>query len=118
VDYPFGPFRGLSCAFGRRALGHICAGTGLTPATSAPGPGPPFPHLQRDWACRSVLDGAAGTHWWSRWETMAAGSTALRGTDSVGVCSRFRMAVYRFMRHPRYQLFMYFVVLFDALRCA
>jgi hypothetical protein len=29
---------------------HICAGTGLTPATSAPGPGSPLPHLRRDWA--------------------------------------------------------------------
>ena len=30
------------------ARGHICAGTGLTPATSAPGPGSPLPHLRRD----------------------------------------------------------------------
>ena len=29
---------------------HICAGTGLTAATSAPGPGSPLPHLRRDWA--------------------------------------------------------------------
>jgi hypothetical protein len=29
---------------------HICAGTGLTPPTSAPGPGSPRPHLRRDWA--------------------------------------------------------------------
>ena len=29
---------------------HICAGTGLTPATSALGLGSPLPHLQRDWA--------------------------------------------------------------------
>jgi hypothetical protein len=29
---------------------HICAGTGLTPATSAPGLGSPLPHLHRDWA--------------------------------------------------------------------
>ena len=30
---------------------HICTGTGLTPATSAPGLGPPLlPHLHRDWA--------------------------------------------------------------------
>ena len=26
---------------------HICAGTGLGPATSAPGPGAPRPHLRR-----------------------------------------------------------------------
>ena len=29
---------------------HICTGTGLTPATSAPGLGSPPPHLHRDWA--------------------------------------------------------------------
>jgi hypothetical protein len=29
---------------------HICAGTGLTPATSAPGLGSSLPHLRRDWA--------------------------------------------------------------------
>ncbi len=30
--------------------GHICSGTGPTPATSVPGPGAPLPHLRRDWA--------------------------------------------------------------------
>jgi hypothetical protein len=30
--------------------GHICTGTGLIPATSAPGLGSPLPHLRRDWA--------------------------------------------------------------------
>ncbi len=29
---------------------HICSRTGLTPATSAPGPGSPRPHLQQNWA--------------------------------------------------------------------
>ena len=29
---------------------HICTETGLAPATSAPGVGPPLPHLHRDWA--------------------------------------------------------------------
>jgi hypothetical protein len=29
---------------------HICAGTGLTPPTTAPGLGSPLPHLCRDWA--------------------------------------------------------------------
>ncbi len=29
---------------------HICTGTGLIPPTSAPGLGPPHPHLHRDWA--------------------------------------------------------------------
>ena len=29
---------------------HICTRTGLTPATSAQGLGPPQPHLHRDWA--------------------------------------------------------------------
>jgi hypothetical protein len=28
---------------------HICTGTGLTPATSAPGLGSPLPHPRRDW---------------------------------------------------------------------
>jgi hypothetical protein len=28
---------------------HICARTGPTPATSAPGLGPPLPHLHQDW---------------------------------------------------------------------
>jgi hypothetical protein len=28
---------------------HICAGTGLAPATSAPGLGSPLPHLHQDW---------------------------------------------------------------------
>ena len=32
----------------RRAVSHICAGTGLTPPTSAPGLRPPPPHLRRD----------------------------------------------------------------------
>ena len=31
---------------------HICTGTGLAPATSAPGLGSPLPHLHRDWAHR------------------------------------------------------------------
>jgi hypothetical protein len=31
---------------------HICAGTGPTAATSAPGLGSPLPHLHRDWADR------------------------------------------------------------------
>ena len=46
---------------GQRVRGtsdHICTGTGLTPATTAPGPGSPLllPHLHRDWArpCRGV----------------------------------------------------------------
>ena len=36
---------------------HICSGTGPTPATSAPGLGPPLPHLHRDWAalCLSAM---------------------------------------------------------------
>ncbi len=38
-------------AKGKRAHpSHICTRTGLTPATSAPGLGPPRPHLRRDWA--------------------------------------------------------------------
>jgi hypothetical protein len=38
---------------------HICSGTGLTPATSAPGLGSPRPHLRRDWAHPSHI--CAGT---------------------------------------------------------
>jgi hypothetical protein len=34
----------------RRWSRHICAGTGLTPATSAPGLGSHLPHLRPDWA--------------------------------------------------------------------
>jgi hypothetical protein len=36
--------------WGGPKVAHICTGTGLTPATSAPGVGPPRPHLHRDWA--------------------------------------------------------------------
>jgi hypothetical protein len=35
------------CSGGQR---HICTRTGLTPATSAPGPGSLLPHLHWDWA--------------------------------------------------------------------
>jgi hypothetical protein len=38
------------CTGARLSRGHICAGTGLTPATSAPGLGSPRPHLRRDCA--------------------------------------------------------------------
>jgi hypothetical protein len=38
---------------------HICAGTGLAAATSAPGPGSPLPHLRRDRARRCHI--CAGT---------------------------------------------------------
>ena len=34
---------------------HICAGTGLNPPTSAPGPGSPLPHLRRDQAHPSPI---------------------------------------------------------------
>ena len=37
----------LECRLHRRAF-HICAGTGPTPPTSAPGLGPPLPHLHWD----------------------------------------------------------------------
>jgi hypothetical protein len=41
---------------------HICAGTGLTPATSAPGLGSPLPRRHRDWAHPShVCTGTALT---------------------------------------------------------
>jgi hypothetical protein len=36
------------------ARSHICAGTGLTPATSALGLGSPLPHLHREWAVTCV----------------------------------------------------------------
>ena len=38
----------------RPAGGHICAGTGLTPPTSAPELGSPLPHLHRDWPAVSL----------------------------------------------------------------
>ena len=38
----------------------ICAGTGLTPATSAPGLGSPLPHLRRDWAHPAHICSSAG----------------------------------------------------------
>jgi hypothetical protein len=38
----------------KRRRSHICAGTGLVSATSAPGLGSPLlPHLRRDWTCPS-----------------------------------------------------------------
>jgi hypothetical protein len=40
---------------------HICAGTGLTPPTSAPGLGPPRSHLRRDWAAAHPAHICAGT---------------------------------------------------------
>ena len=42
-------FRAPVSSFAPRPC-HICTGTGLTPATSASGPGSPLPHLHRDWA--------------------------------------------------------------------
>ena len=41
---------------------HICAGTGLTPATSAPGLGSPLPHLRRDRASHLHEDCARPAH--------------------------------------------------------
>jgi hypothetical protein len=38
----------------RRAVSHICAGTGLTPPTSAPGLGSPLPHLRQDCATSTL----------------------------------------------------------------
>jgi hypothetical protein len=37
---------------------HICAGTGLTPPTSAPGPGSPPPDRRQDWAHPRQIGGA------------------------------------------------------------
>ena len=48
---------------------HICTGTGPTPATSAPGLGPPLPDLHRNWAvlCAHAIEGyirdAVGLAW-------------------------------------------------------
>jgi hypothetical protein len=39
--------------------GHICARTGLAPATSAPGPGSPLPHLRRDWGSPASTAGTS-----------------------------------------------------------
>ena len=41
--------------------GHICAGTALASATSAPGLGPPRPHLRRD--CARLCHISTGTGW-------------------------------------------------------
>ena len=41
---------------------HICTGTGLTPATSAPGLGSPMPRLHRDWAQRCHICTGTGPH--------------------------------------------------------
>ena len=66
--------------------GHICTGTGLTPASSAPGLGSlpprrgpaPWPHLHRDWARRSHICAAA---------TSAPGLGSLApATSSSGRC--------------------------------
>ena len=38
-----------TAAAAKVAPAHICAGAGLTAATSAPGLGPSLPHLRRDW---------------------------------------------------------------------
>ena len=47
------PVGGRVCAkLGSPHPGHICAGTGLIPATSAPGLGSLLPHLLQDWAHR------------------------------------------------------------------
>jgi hypothetical protein len=58
-------------AFGRTLLHgsvrcHICAGTGLTPATSAPGLASPLPHLHCDWMRRSAM---------ARWRRCSCSST-------------------------------------------
>jgi hypothetical protein len=52
---------------------HICAGTRLAPATSAPGLGSPLPHLRRDWAHPSPIHTtgrtglrSAGARWHAR----------------------------------------------------
>ena len=39
---------------------HICTGTGLTAATSAPRLGPPLPRLRRDWAHPSHVCSVTG----------------------------------------------------------
>ena len=41
---------------------HICAGTGLTPPTSAPGLVSPLPHLRRDWAHPAHICTGTGAH--------------------------------------------------------
>ncbi len=69
-------FRGNPC--------HICIGTRLTSATSAPGLGSPLPHLRRDWAhpCHicagtglTAATSAPGLGWAER-QTRAAASGA------------------------------------------
>ncbi len=58
---------------GHLRAGHICAGTGLTAATSAPGLGSLPPHLRRDWAhCRHICVRTSSVFRWAarRWCTM------------------------------------------------
>ena len=52
LSKPTRPFRlhALACFTCEAAPCHICTGTGLSPATSAPGLGSPPPHLHQDWA--------------------------------------------------------------------
>ncbi len=58
---------------------HICAGTGLTPATSAPGLGSPRPHLRRDWAHPGHICARTG-----RTEPAKASATrTVRGSDEA-----------------------------------
>ena len=43
----------------KASRGHICAGTGLPPSTSAPGTGLPLPYLRRDWVQPERVDDEA-----------------------------------------------------------
>jgi hypothetical protein len=55
-----GRVRALCAKLGSPHPGHICTGTGLIPATSAPGLASPLPHLCRDWGL-TLPTSAAGT---------------------------------------------------------
>ena len=80
-----------ACRPGTVAPRHICTGTGPTPATSAPGLGPPPPHLHRDWAHPCVPHhagppGAHRSHPTNRRASVGVGAAQPRsGADCVAV---------------------------------
>ena len=66
----------------------ICAGTGLTPATSAPELGSPLPHLRRDWAHPCHI--CAGT-----------GRTPATSAPALGLCAHRCAHVNRIVHQGR-----------------
>jgi hypothetical protein len=79
---------------------HICTGTKLAPATSAPGLSLPLPHLHRDWACpRHICTGTGGlapwhicTHWRDLTVVQAAAVEQLVGAFGGGAARRAELS--------------------------